>query len=209
MQIPDNYLDIYQNNYNRLQDCAQAIINNLKNILNDRGIKRIDQLTGRAKSIERFKLKAEKKLKDGTLKYTKPLSEIQDQIGARIVTFYLSDVENISKVILDNYEHIEVLDKYPERHNEFSYIGKHFILFIPDEVKNWKSDENMPSFFELQIKTMFQHAWAESEHDLNYKTINELSMEDKRLIAYSAAQAWGADEVFERLSVKYMDRNNN
>ena len=67
----------------------------------------------------------------------------------------------------------------------------------------------MPSFFELQIKTMFQHAWAESEHDLNYKTINELSIEDKRLIAYSAAQAWGADEVFERLSVKYMDKDNN
>jgi len=208
MQTPNNYMDIYEGYYNRIQACSKAIAQNIENLLNDKKIKHIDQLKGRAKSIERFKLKAKKTLEDGSFKYKEPLLEIQDQIGVRIVTFYLCDVENISKIIMDNYELIEVLDKYPERYDEFSYIGKHFILFIPDEVKIWKEDEPMPSFFELQIKTLFQHAWAESEHDLNYKTIHELSMEDKRMIAYSAAQAWGADQVFERLSEKYLDKSD-
>jgi ppGpp synthetase/RelA/SpoT-type nucleotidyltranferase len=205
MQTPDNYFALYQNSYLRIQECSSAIVKNIQELLNDNGIKHIDQLKGRAKSIERFKLKAEKKLEDGTFKYEKPLIDIQDQIGIRIVTFYLSDVEKIAKVILDNYESIEVLDKYPERYNEFSYIGKHLILLFPDEEKKWGKDDYIPLFFELQIKTMFQHAWAEAEHDLNYKTINELLIEDKRLIAYSSAQAWGADEVFERLYKKYLD----
>ena len=204
MQNPKNYLDIYQNNYSRINDCSQVIKENIRSLLNDRGIKRIDQLTGRAKSVEKFMLKAQKMIDEATYKYKEPLKEIQDQIGVRIVTFYLKDVDTIAKIIADNYEPIEALDKHPNRYDAFSYEGKHFILFIPIEVKTWKDDEYMPSFFELQIKTMFQHAWAESEHDLNYKTGKELSLEDKRLIAYSAAQAWGADNVFEQLSGKYL-----
>jgi len=204
MQIPNNFLEIYKNNYSKIHKCSQEIVKNIDILLKERGIKHINQITGRAKSIDRFKLKAEKKTNDGIFKYEKPLSEIQDQIGIRVVAFYLSDVEKIAKIIFDNYEHIEAVDKHPENYDAFSYVGKHFIIFVPDEVRTWGEDEYMPSFFELQIKTMFQHAWAESEHDLSYKTKNELSDEDKRLIAFSAAQAWGADHVFEHLSEKYI-----
>jgi ppGpp synthetase/RelA/SpoT-type nucleotidyltranferase len=205
MQKPNDYQDIYAKNFPEIQKCSQSIKENIRNIINDAGFTRIDQISGRAKSIERFKIKALKKLDNEIFKYENPLIEIQDQIGIRIVTFYLSDVEYISKIILDFYESIEELDKHPDRYDAFSYTGKHFILFIPDEDKKWGERGNMPSFFELQIKTMFQHAWAESEHDLNYKTKNELSGEDKRLLAFSAAQAWGADNVFNQLSEKYLD----
>jgi ppGpp synthetase/RelA/SpoT-type nucleotidyltranferase len=205
MQKPDNYQEIYEINFSEIQKCSQLIKDNIRNTIKDTGFTRIDQISGRAKSIERFKLKALKKLDGGEFKYENPLTEIQDQIGIRIVTFYLSDVEYISKIILDYYEPIEEADKHPDRYDAFSYTGRHFILFIPPEVKKWREEKNMPSFFELQIKTMFQHAWAESEHDLNYKTMHDLSLEDKRLVAFSAAQAWGADRVFEELSRKYLE----
>jgi len=206
MQSPNNYLDIYRDSFSKIQECSQAIKQNVKNLLDNRGICRIDQLTGRAKSVERFQRKSQKIVDDGTFKYKEPLIEIQDQIGIRIITFYLNDVDNIARIILENYEHIEKLDKHPDRYDAFNYEGKHFVLFIPDEVKTWNKDDYMPSFFELQIKTMFQHAWAESEHDLNYKTenTNKVTLEDKRLLAFSAAQAWGADNVFNQLSEKYL-----
>ena len=58
----------------------------------------------------------------------------------------------------------------------------------------------MPEFFELQVKTLFQHAWAEANHDLGYKPEGkELDQESKRLLAYASAQAWGADRVFDEL----------
>jgi ppGpp synthetase/RelA/SpoT-type nucleotidyltranferase len=204
MQKPHNYLEIYQKSYPKIQVCSQSIKENIRELLANRGVGRIDQLTGRAKSVERFGLKAQKRANDGSYKYKEPLIEIQDQIGVRIITFYLNDVDVIAKIIHDNYEPIEVLDKHPDSYDAFSYEGKHFILFIPDEVKNCEEEGYMPSFFELQIKTMFQHAWAESEHDLNYKTENELSIDDKRLIALTAAQAWGADNVFKQLTEKYL-----
>ena len=57
----------------------------------------------------------------------------------------------------------------------------------------------IPQFFELQLKTLFQHAWSEAEHDLAYKPSEPLSTLQQRQIAFTAAQAWGADQIFEQL----------
>src|SRR6516162_9569039 len=57
------------------------------------GHPRIDRISARSKGVDRFLKKAGTTLVDGRLKYTEPLTQIQDQIGARIVLFYKSDVE--------------------------------------------------------------------------------------------------------------------
>ena len=56
---------------------------------------RIDRISVRAKSVDRFVAKAEKEI-NGKRKYDDPLTQIQDQLGARIVTFYKSDVERLT-----------------------------------------------------------------------------------------------------------------
>ena len=58
----------------------------------------------------------------------------------------------------------------------------------------------VPKFFELQIKTLFQHAWSEAEHDIGYKEGQKpLDLDQKRRLAFTSAQAWGADRVFDEL----------
>lgn len=198
----DDYLEIYKNNFQLLTETAIKLEDNLKEFLYE--YPRIDRINARVKTFEKFKSKSLKQ-NNGILKYDEPLKQIQDQIGARIITYYLDDVDKIAEKINHYYEAVEEINKEPKRHDSFSYIGKHFILFIPDELKIWQNDSNMPLFFELQIKTLFQHAWAEGEHDLNYKTTNGLDINDQRLIAYSSAQAWGADKIFNELFNKYND----
>lgn len=195
-----SYIEKYSENHSKLCEITEKLERNLRESL--RRIERIDRICGRAKSIDRFKKKSEK-IENGAPKYTDPLTEIQDQIGVRIITYYVSDIEILMNHIKEYYEPIEELNKEPERFDSFGYIGKHLILFIPDEIKDWDSDANLPLFFELQIRTLFQHAWSECEHDLNYKSINELNSEDKRKIAFTSAQAWGADKIFGDLFEKY------
>lgn len=49
------------------------------------------------------------------------------------------------------------------------------VAHFDDEIKE---DESV-AFFELQIKTLFQHAWSEAEHDLGYKPSTVLSSDQK------------------------------
>lgn len=158
---------------------------------------RVDRICTRAKSISRFMQKVTKQ-ENGQTKYADPLNQIQDQIGARVVTFYSSDVVRIAGDIRRYFRPIESKVLIPDGDSEFGYIGQHFILLLPSDVLVG-IQYNEPNFFELQIKTLFQHAWAEAEHDLGYKTSVPLTSLQKRKIAFTAAQAWGADQIFDEL----------
>lgn len=188
----------YESRYsNYLIDLAVRLEKHL--IDNLTGEKRIDRVTARAKSPNRFIGKAGKIEKDQR-KYSDPLRQIQDQIGARVITFYLDDVEKISKIIDKYYRSIESKLLIPENESEFGYVGKHYILFIPEDLfLDEESKKILPNFFELQIKTLFQHAWSEANHDLGYKPDEILTALQKRQIAFTSAQAWGADHIFESL----------
>ena len=142
---------------------------------------------------------------NGTLKYGNPFVDIQDIIRARIVVYYLSDVEKIANRIKDSLGGIEDNDFVNfDDYQKFGYQGRHLIVninkaLIPDSLGIDK--ELIPNFFELQIKTLFQHAWSQAEHDLRYKEDKEhpLSFEQKRMLAFAAAQAWGTDKIFDSI----------
>jgi len=161
---------------------------------------RIDRISARAKEISRFVKKASTQV-DGKPKYNHPLVQIQDQVGARIIVFYKADVDRIDAAIRKYFTAVEFRDVVPDSISEFSYFGRHLILSIPSDVLDEGMDKHqIPDFFELQIKTLFQHAWSEADHDLGYKPgETPLTPEQKRLIAFTSAQAWGADHMFDQL----------
>lgn len=164
------------------------------------GVARIDRIYARAKSPERFVAKAERLKEDGSPKYSSPLVQIQDLIGARIVVLYLPDVAGVGRQILKYFRHIEQLEIVPESEWEFGYFGQHYVLALPTEaVPTDLTVGDAPRFFELQVKTLFQHAWSEAEHDLGYKGAKGLTADQKRELAFTSAQAWGADRVFAEL----------
>jgi len=192
-------LEKYAENYNKsLKAITQELENHFIELFSDND--RIDRISARPKSIRSFSEKAISK-KDGVLKYKYPLIDIQDQIGVRIVCFYLSDLKPIEKKIKEYFSPIEEEHKKPDEPNEFGYEGTHFILFIPDAIRNPKiSKEDCPEVFELQIKTVYQHAWAAANHDLGYKSEKDLPKDQRRKIAFTAAQSWGADLIFNELA---------
>ena len=177
---------------------AEAIGAHISDCMN--GQPRIDRITARAKDVGRFVKKAAT-CEDGILKYAEPLSQIQDQIGARIVVFYESDVERIDARVKKYFTAIEYQKVVQDLESEFGYFGQHLVLVLPTDVIEEDMDRSLiPDFFELQIKTLFQHAWSEADHDLGYKSGDRpLTSEQKRLVAFTSAQAWGADHIFDRL----------
>jgi ppGpp synthetase/RelA/SpoT-type nucleotidyltranferase len=144
--------------------------------------------------------KAENKTEIGAPKYSDPIGQIQDQIGARVIAIYRSDVAAVCERVMRFFSRAEQQAKEPESEWEFGYFGMHFILALPgDAVPKVIARANAPLLFELQVRTLFEHAWSESEHDLVYKAPAPLTRDQLRRCAYTAAQAWGADREFQEL----------
>jgi ppGpp synthetase/RelA/SpoT-type nucleotidyltranferase len=177
----------YQARYPILKRVASEIAAALREILDD--TPRIDLISVRAKSVARFLEKAQRR------DWLDPLHDIQDQIGARVVVYYKQDVETTTRTILAHIAAIE--DRQPEATDPriFGYQAKHYVCYVPRAVQ--VRIESPVDFFELQVCTLFQHAWAEAEHDLGYAAHTPLDYEERRKIAWAAAQAWGADEIFD------------
>lgn len=170
-------------------------------------IPRIDRITARAKEPEKFAEKASRLDDHGVPKYKHPLTQIQDQVGARIIVLYIDDVPNVTKEILRYFQHIENKDVLPESEWEFGYAGKHLVLVLPKDVVPREVElSQVPNFFELQVKTLYQHAWSEANHDLGYKPTAPLNTDQNRRLAYTAAQSWGADRVFVELFRELKDK---
>ncbi len=190
----------YRERFNRtLTPIATDLVSHLTDLLV--GVPRVDRITARPKGVSSFLEKANKPASDGTPKYHDPLSQIQDQIGARIITFYKDDTNRVLECVKRYLRAIEDKDKLPESEWEFGYFGHHSILLIPNDlILPEYPREQVPQVFELQIKTLFQHAWSEADHDLGYKpTDTPFLPDEKRLLAFASAQAWGADRIFNDL----------
>lgn len=176
-------------------DCASRLEDFVRKIVVD---ERVDRVTARAKSPERFLAKAQKRNDDGTLRYPHPLVEIQDIIGVRVIVFYLEDVDRVKNKLNSWMRSIENRSVSPSDDRAFSYFGHHSVMHIPAECRGDCDLAEDVKFFELQIKTMFQHAWSEAEHDLLYKPRNEtITSQHKRLTGFAASLAWGADKAFQ------------
>ena len=173
----------------QLQEAAREIQVELQELL--KNVQRIDNVSVRAKSVARFLEKVNRK------EYAHPLQDIQDQIGARVVVYYKSDVEVVKTRILSEFRIVEGRQMEDADPGRFGYQARHYICFVPPDIR-YKTRCPV-DFFELQISTLFQHAWAEANHDLGYKPEAPLDFEEQRKIAWAAAQAWGADVIFDEI----------
>lgn len=100
----------------------------------------------------------------------KNLTDITDLTGFRIICFFTDTVKLLSET-LHNYFVIDEknsIDKSKDLDTtQFGYLSIHFICTLPD-TEEYKAISSIP--FEIQMRTVLQHAWAEIEHDLGYKS---------------------------------------
>jgi putative GTP pyrophosphokinase len=125
-------------------------------------------------------------------KIYRALSDVTDVLGIRIVTYFedatfqvASSIEQALRVHLDHSD-----DKRRLLHStEFGYRSLHYVCSLPQH--------GMEGFrFEIQIRTILQHAWAEIEHDLGYKSPASVPEAIRRRFSRLASLLELADEEF-------------
>jgi putative GTP pyrophosphokinase len=164
-----------------------------------KGIPRIDRISFRVKGTKSFVDKATDPTNDP--QYRNPLVEIEDQVAGRIIVFFVSDLPGILDRLRGTFGNVERKHARPAKDQEFGYESHHLICLIPPHLvpDGWRGIVDAPTTFELQVRTLFMHAYAEPQHDIGYKSAADLPSDIRRELAWIAASAWGADQAFDRI----------
>lgn len=154
--------------------------------------------------IKREKSLAGKLAKRG--EHIQDLYELTDILGTRIVCYFADDVDKMGKLIEDCFDvdRAHSTDKRTLlKANTFGYLSLHYIVSL-------KKDAGYPEEltkirFEIQIRSILQHAWAVIEHDLGYKTEFGVPREVVRGFARLAGLLEIADDEFIRTRDRIVD----
>jgi putative GTP pyrophosphokinase len=187
----------YQNRLHLLKALAATLEKETRESLS--GFAHIDRIYFRVKEVDSFVGKA---LDPSTEPpYADPLVEIEDQVAGRILTFFLQDLDPVKDQLRQTFNPVEIKHHRPQKDEEFGYESHHLIFVIPPHLKpaDWDNEQDMPSTFEIQVRTLFMHAWSEPQHDLAYKGSSDLPSDIRRELFWVAASAWGADQALGRV----------
>lgn len=194
--------DWYDKNANIYKQFSSEVAQIIDKILKSKCIL-YHSITNRVKEKESFINKCKKD------SYSNPVEEIMDVAGVRIIAYTNNDVKKICKVIEQDFEidgenSDNKIDNMDE--NIVGYLSVHYIAKLNDT--RLKLTENIiyqNCICEIQVRTLLQHAWAEIEHDRNYKFSGILPKDIKRRFYLISGVLEMMDREFDALSKEIDD----
>lgn len=174
-------------------------------LLEGKGI-RVHGVTSRIKSRASVRRKLELSAGKRTFR------SLTDLLGIRIITYFPDEVNTVATVIEQEFkvDRANSVDKRaildPDR---FGYLSLHYVLQLSD------SRSRLPEYhafrdlkFELQIRSILQHAWAEIEHDLGYHSKVVVPTEVRRRFSRLASLLELADAEFLGIREQLVQSDN-
>ena len=126
------------------------------------------------------------------------LGDITDVFGMRIITFYTDDVDKVASGVERIFD-VDWENSVDKRKllqvDSFGYLSLHYVCRVPE----------FPYRFEVQMRTILQHAWANMNHDTGYKSGVEVPEEYLRNMNRLAGMLELVDEQFSRIRTEIND----
>lgn len=186
----------YSQNKHLYEALAKKVESVVEEILESRNLN-YHSITSRVKSIPRYKEKASKD------KFKDPKSEIFDMAGIRVTTYTDNDAKRVHKIVEESFElhPTHSIDKSKELGvNRVGYRSIHCVGTLGKDRAKLPENQifkNLP--FEIQVRTILQHAWAEFEHDRNYRFSGVLPHDIRRRLSIVAGNLELIDREFDSI----------
>lgn len=182
----------YHDNLPRFREVEQEVKEKLKRTLADAGLL-VAAIESRVKAADSLAGKLELK----GHKYNS-LADLTDILGLRVITFYIDDVDKVASAVerLFTIDWENTVDKRKIHEiDSFGYLSLHYICSIP----------GFPYRFEIQMRTLLQHAWANMDHDTGYKSGVEIPKRYLRNMSRLAGMLELVDDEFSKIRIELTD----
>lgn len=196
----------YQEFCTRYPNAAADFLGAIEDVLSDAGLT-YDHVTARVKEWRSLRSKSRKRRPNGTLMYPHPWQDIHDLIGVRVTTYHSTEIPRIIEALTEVFEVRRSVDKTAQTRvsGSFGYGSHHLILRVPPARVAPVLQAYAGQEFEVQIRTVLQHAWAEFEHDIRYKrrgNTGKLAPEVDRAFTLAAGLIELADQQFDLIAAQ-------
>ena len=133
--------------------------------------------------------------------YNDPFNQIEDFCGNRVICYYPDDVDAIAALLRQEFDVLSEEDTQERmKPHEFGYRSRHLIITIPN---TWLAGHLYRGLgglkAEVQIRTVMMHAWAEIQHKLAYKNLDQVPDAFQRRLFRLSAKFEEADEQLEQI----------
>jgi putative GTP pyrophosphokinase len=185
------------------EDLASAVRRILEEAIKRKGIK-VHSVFARAKEPASLGRKAAQQsdVDPSKPKYPRPLEQITDLAGVRIITYFPDTLVQIDEVMAEEFQVVERSDKGAELVDEdrLGYQSIHYLVKLSESRSTLPEYEPFAdSITEIQVRTILQHAWAEIEHDIRYKSTSLIPSEVRHRFTALAGLLEIADREFQAI----------
>jgi putative GTP pyrophosphokinase len=189
---------------------ARVVADLLQEALKSTDVK-VHSVDYRAKTLSSFAKKAgaAHPLDPTRPKYQDPLNDITDMAGVRVITFLPAAVEQVGSAVTAQFEVIEHEDKVERltREERFGYTSVHYLVRLRDNRTSLLEYRRFAGLVgEIQVRTILQHAWAEIEHDIEYKAAEAVAQWVRRRFMAVAGMLEIADVHFQEIQDEVRQR---
>lgn len=186
----------YERRYESHKEIARRIEELVRQVVRDLGLD-IHLVVARAKSPDSLRGKLRRKT------YSDPSMQVTDTVGVRVITYYRSAVDPVAEAIKREFRIDQTRSEDKRRLldlREFGYRSVHLIAKLkPPRSRMTEYADIAPLWFEIQVRSLLEHVWAEIEHEVVYKSGVKYPDSTARLFGALAGTLEILDGEFEKL----------
>jgi len=188
--------------YNKIGNCVTKAI---KKHISESEI--LPEISFRTKELLSIVKKIKKKQCEKEYSY----SSLNDKLGIRIICTFESELDIIDEFIKKYFIIVKADYKKADLDfNTLNYQSNHYDVKINSEIKDFKSiNKYVNCIFEIQVRTLNQHAWSNAAHKLSYKQDCDLPSNFKRKLYRLLSLYELSDQEIETINNFIIDENKD